>query len=93
MVGNNEIIFLIPATIIEDREQFSPSINLILEYYVIETIKGVKNKLFIKRINKNKKNCYLYRKPFVKQFEVDRNTIVIVKNQFLNFRLNRKLFN
>lgn len=58
MVRNNEIIFLIPATIIENRKQFSPSINLIFEYHVVETIKGVKNKLFIKRINKNEKNCY-----------------------------------
>lgn len=55
MVGNNEIIFLIPATIIEDPKQLSPSINLIFEYHVVETIKGVKNTLFIKRINKDEK--------------------------------------
>lgn len=92
MIGNNEIIFLIPATIIADRKQFSPSINLIFEYHV-ETIKGVKNKLFIKRVNKDEKSCYPYRQPVVKRFEVDRNTIVIVRNKFLNFLLNQKLFN
>lgn len=61
MVGNNEIIFLILATIIEDRKQFSPSINLIFEYHVVETIKGVQNKVFIRQINKDEKSSYPYR--------------------------------